>query len=418
MNATTHFRTTYLIETASDPQDAAETLAGEQSAGTFVRVPAETDGLRARHGAIVLNVEVLDESERPALPGAIVARPGEPYRRARVEIAYPVENVGDSLPQLLTTIGGNLFELAPLSGVRVVDVEIPAPVLDNCPGPQFGIEGTRRLAGVDGRPLIGTIVKPSVGLTPAQTAELVETLADAGLDFVKDDELIADPPYSPFVDRTEAVLAALRRHRDRSGRSVMYAANLTGDSDDMRRHHDAVVDHGGNCVMVSVLSVGLAGLMALRRHSDLPIHAHRNGWGALTRHPLLGFDFDVMQKFWRLAGADHIHVNGIDNKFTESNESVAASARSCIEPLGGHPPTVPVFSSGQWAGTATETLAAAGGPDLIHVAGGGIMAHPDGPAAGVESMLDAWEAALADRSVAEHANDRPALRRAFERFGS
>ena len=87
-------------------------------------------------------------------------------------------------------------------------------------------------------------------------------------------------------------------------------------------------DLGGTCIMVSLHSVGLSGLLALRRHSELPIHAHRNGWGLFSRSPDIGISYIAWQKFWRLAGADHLHVNGLSNKFSESDGSVTASARA------------------------------------------------------------------------------------------
>ena len=79
-----------------------------------------------------------------------------------------------------------------------VAMELPDAFVAAHPGPRFGIAGTRELAGVHGRPVVGTIVKPSVGLSPDQTAALVKTLAEADIDFVKDDELMADPPHSPL----------------------------------------------------------------------------------------------------------------------------------------------------------------------------------------------------------------------------
>ncbi|WP_407068035.1 RuBisCO large subunit C-terminal-like domain-containing protein [Leptothrix discophora] len=113
------------------------------------------------------------------------------------------------------------------------------------PGPAFGIPGTRRLAGVHDRPVIGTIIKPSIGLTPAQTADLVDSLCAAGIDFIKDDELIADPPDAPFDERLRAVMPVLQRHADRLGRMPMYAINISGSVDEMLRRHDAVLAAGG-----------------------------------------------------------------------------------------------------------------------------------------------------------------------------
>ena len=160
-------------------------------------------------------------------------------------------------------------------------MKLPPAYMDKYQGPQFGIQGTRELSGVFDRPLVGTIIKPSVGLTPAATAEMVEALAEAGIDFIKDDELQADGPHCPFEDRMTAVMNVINRHADRNGRKVMYACNITGEIDEMLSRHDAVAAAGGTCVMVSMNSIGLPALVALRRHSKLAIHGHRNGWGLL-----------------------------------------------------------------------------------------------------------------------------------------
>jgi ribulose-bisphosphate carboxylase large chain len=191
----------------------------------------------------------------------------------------------------------------------------------------------------------------------------------------------------------------------------MYAFNLTGEVDEMRRRHDLVAELGGTCVMASANSVGLTGLLALRRHARLPIHLHRNGWGYLSRHPALGFDYAAWSALWRLAGADHLHVNGLRNKFCEPDDSVIASARALLTPLSPADPAtaMPVFSSGQSALQAHGTWAALGTPDLIFAAGGGIMGHPMGPGAGVRSLQDAWAAAMAGVSLEAAAKDSPAL---------
>ena len=385
---------TYLIETAHPLEQAAAAMAGEQSSGTFVALPGETDELRRRHGAEVVGITRLEAVETPSLPGSRPPKGAdEPiqYRRAQVVISYPFENVGPSLPNLMTTVAGNLFELGQFSGLRLLDVELPKPFAEAYPGPQFGIEGTRRLAGVFKRPLIGTIIKPSVGLSPEETASLVDTLVDAGVDFIKDDELIASPAYSTIEARTNAVMPVIKRHADRTGRKVMYAFNITGDLDEMRRRHDTVLAAGGTCVMISLNSVGLAGVIELRKQCQLPIHAHRNGWGASARHPQLGFSYVAWQKFWRLAGVDHMHVNGLRNKFCEPDDSVIEAARACLTPMLGGYTVMPVFSSGQWAGQAPDTYAALQSVDLMYLAGGGIIGHPDGPAAGALSLRQAWE---------------------------
>jgi ribulose-bisphosphate carboxylase large chain len=380
---------TYLLETPFPIADAAAVLAGEQSTGTFVRLAAETDALREAHAARVEEIEELGEGG-PSLPGRYGASGTTRFRRARIKISWPYGNVGPSLPNVLATVAGNLYELKEVSGLRLLDIEFPRPFADAYSGPQFAIAGTRRLAGIERGPLIGTIIKPSIGLSPEETAELVDKLCAGGIDFIKDDELQANGSHCPLEARVAAVMRVINKHADRTGRKVMYAFNITDELDQMLRHHDVVEAAGGTCVMVSLASCGLVGVSKVRAHSRLPIHGHRNGWGYLSRAPLLGFEYPAWAKFWRLAGVDHLHVNGLDNKFSEPNDSVIASARSCLTPLFSDSRkdyvVMPVFSSGQWAGQAPATWQALQSADVIYACGGGIMAHPDGIAAGVASI--------------------------------
>jgi ribulose-bisphosphate carboxylase large chain len=406
-------RARYLIETPLPLERAAAAMAGEQSTGTFVALPGETPALHRRHAAIVESVEPRETVATPTLSGA--ATPG-PYHRGEVVISFPLDNVGTALPNLLATVAGNLFELQQLSGIRLVDLELPPAFGAAHPGPAFGIEGTRELAQVPSGPIIGTIVKPSVGLSPAETGDLAGRLARAGLDFIKDDELQADSPHSPFEERFEQVTRALDDAAAATGRRAMYAVNISGEVDDMRRRADLVAGRGGTCLMISVNAVGIAALGDIRRRSTLPIHAHRNGWGAMTRDPLLGYDFRVWQRLWRLAGADHLHVNGLRNKFWEPDASSLASARAVLTPADGHRPAMPVFSSAQSADQAADTYAALGSADLLYVCGGGIMAHPDGVKAGVDSIRQAWDAALAGIPLTDHARTHPELDHALRFF--
>lgn len=387
----------YLIETAFDPRRAAEVMAGEQSTGTFVPIPGETDELKQRSAARIESLEECGAVDAPSLPGARRPADGEPVRQARVTLSWPLDNIGPSLPNLLATVAGNLFELAEFSGLRLLDIHLPSPFANAYTGPKFGIIGTRDLAAVHDRPLIGTIIKPSIGFSPDETAALVRTLVDAGIDFIKDDELQSDGRHCPFDERVRAVMRIVNDNAERTGKKVMIAFNVTGDLDQMRRRHDLVAAEGGTCIMASLNAVGLVGMIELARHTGLPIHAHRNGWGSLSRHPLLGWSYVAWQKIWRLAGVDHMHVNGLANKFCEPDDSVMASAHQCLTPMFAEKPclVMPVFSSGQSARQIPETYARLGSSDLIYAAGGGIMAHPDGPAGGVEALRAGWHAAIA-----------------------
>jgi ribulose-bisphosphate carboxylase large chain len=260
---------TYYIETPYAPEKAAAVLAGEQSSGTFVAVPGAT------------------------------SKDGK-YHRAVVKVSWSMENFGTNLPVMVSTLQGNLYEITQFTGLKLIDIELPPLFGNQFHGPAFGIEGCRTLTGVQGRPMIGTIIKPSIGLTPEQTATMVKTLAEAGIDFVKDDELLSSSANSSFNDRVDAVMNVINAHADKTGKKVMYAFNLSGEVDEMLQRYEKIVSSGGTCAMISINSVGLAAAKKIMDQRQLAIHAHRNGWGMLTRHPLLGIDYKAYQKIWRL----------------------------------------------------------------------------------------------------------------------
>ena len=419
------FEATYLIETPLDPAQVAEVLAGEQSCGTFTRVAGETDALRERARAKVESVERLDLAAAPALPNGWMQRRGlleqpQTWQRARLRVSFPCANVGPNLPTLAATVSGNLFDLGEVTGLRLEALRLPLAYRRQFDLPAQGIAGTRALTGVQGRPLIGTIVKPNVGLSPAETGALAARLCAAGVDFIKDDEVCANPAHAPLAERVKAVMQAVRAHRERSGKHVMVAFNISDETDAMRRHADLVQAEGGSCVMVSLNWCGYSAVQTLRRHTPLALHGHRNGYGALSRHPLLGFSFQAWQTLWRLAGVDHMHVHGLQGKFSQTDEEVVEAAHDSLAPLceGLDDRVLPAFSNGQWAGTVPATWDAIHSNDLLFMSGGGILAHPDGPAAGVASLQQAWDAVQRGQTLAQRAVQSGELRRAIEFFGT
>ncbi|WP_353192542.1 ribulose-bisphosphate carboxylase large subunit family protein [Pandoraea pnomenusa] len=421
---------TYLIETPLDPRAVAEVMAGEQSCGTFTRVAGETDALRERARAVVEAVEPVEDVATASLPNAYLERKGVhgAWHRARVRIAFPTENIGANLPTLAATLAGNLYDLGEVTGMRLERISLPAAYRDQFDFPRYGIAGTRAATGVSTGALVGTILKPNVGMSADDTAALVARLCAAGVDFIKDDEVCANPVHAPLAKRVPAVMAAVREHRERTGKQVMVAFNITDETDAMRHHADLVAREGGNCVMVSLNWCGFSAVQTLRRHTDLAIHAHRNGYGAMSRAPLLGIGFQAYQTLWRLAGVDHMHVHGLQGKFAQADEEVIESAHDCYRPLvadAGAQRSVakvedivmPAFSSGQWAGTVPATWRAVGRDDLLFMAGGGILAHPDGPAAGVRSLREAWQAVREGVTLEDAAKHSPALASALSFFG-
>jgi ribulose-bisphosphate carboxylase large chain len=406
---------TYYIETPYAPEQAAAVLAGEQSSGTFVAVPGETEELKTRFAARVESVEQLETVDQPAIPGA-TSKEGK-YHRAIVKVSWSIENFGYNLPVMVSTLQGNLYEITQFTGLKLMDIELPASYGKRYDGPAFGIEGCRKLTNVQERPLIGTIIKPSIGLTLDQTAAIVKTLAEAGIDFVKDDELLSSSANSLFEDRVDAVMKVINAHADKIGKKIMFAFNISGEMDEMMKRYEKIVNSGGTCAMVSINSTGLSAVKKICDQRQLAIHAHRNGWGMMTRHPLLGIDFRAYQKIWRLAGVDQLHVNGIQNKFWETDDSVVNSIEACLTKLFDHEKVLPVVSSGQWGGQAFETWRRTKTVDLLYMAGGGIMAHPMGAAAGVMALQQAWKGAVDGLSLEETASQYPEFAKSVEKFG-
>ncbi len=404
----------YYIETPFAVEKAAQVLAGEQSSGTFVAVPGETEELKKRFAARVEKITQLESVNEPAIPGA-KAKEGL-YHRANIEVSWSIENFGYNLPVLISTLQGNLYELTQFTGLKLMDIELPASYAAHFEGARFGVEGSRLSTGVNNRPLIGTIIKPSVGMTPEQTADLVKILVEADIDFIKDDELISSAANSVFEDRVNAVMKVINAHADKTGKKVMYAFNISDELDSMLRRYDYIVNAGGTCAMISLNSVGLSGTKKVCDQGQLVIHGHRNGWGMLNRHPLLGIEFPAYQKLWRLAGVDQIHVNGIQNKFWESDDSVVRSIEACLKPLFGHT-VLPVVSSGQWGGQVFETYRRTQTTNLLYMAGGGIMAHPGGPANGVRALQQVWEGAVNGMSLADAVKVYPQFAQSVEKFG-
>lgn len=408
---------TYRVASYLPLDHAAAVIAGEQSSGTFTKVALESDDLMRAHGARVESIET-DETPIDPLPGAISAGAGGPPSVAKVAVSFPVVNLGPSIAALLATVAGNLYELRELAAVKLLDVEIPEALAARYTGPLHGVGGTRRLVGNPSQTMIGTIVKPSIGLTLEQLEALVRELAEAQIDFIKDDELNSDPPYAPLTDRIRVVMRTIRDVADRTGKQTMYAFNVTGDMDDMKRAADLIAAEGGTCVMAAIPSVGFSAFAELRRHTDLALHGHRAGFGAFDRSPSLGIGFRAFQRLARVAGADHLHVGGINSKFWEPNDAIVEGVRAIQEDRSVGAPMLPVLSSAQTAATAASTYELLPTPDLLVLAGGGIHAHPGGVAAGVQSMREAWHAVASGQDPRMIATPGSALDVALDAFGS
>lgn len=407
---------TYRLETSGDIAALAAKIASDQSTGTFTELPNETADVRARCAARVASITPLPHSDTPAIPDP---NGHGPYHRADVVISYPMDAVGTDIAALVTITIGGVYAVKGLSGVRVMDIDLP-PEWSCHPGPQFGMQGSRDLMGVTDGPMIASIIKPSLGLLPDATAEVVAQLCAAGVDFIKDDEKLMSPAYSPLEARVKAIMPVIRAHEDKTGKRVMYAFGISAaDPDTMMRNHDIVRAHGGTAAVVNINSIGYGGMSFLRKRSELCLHAHRNGWDILTRHPRLGMEFRAYQKLWRLLGVDQFQINGIRAKYWEPDDSFVQSFKDVTTPIFSPKDCpLPVVCSGQWGGQAVDTFKRTGGSlDLMYLAGGGVHGHPMGMAAGVRAIRQAWDAASTGQTLIDYAKDHPELAAALRKWG-
>jgi 3-oxoisoapionate-4-phosphate decarboxylase len=408
-------RLTYRIETSGSIERLADKIASDQSTGTFVDLPGETEELKWRVAARVMAIKHLQSAALPSFP----THETGPFKRADVDIDFPLEAIGTDLSALMTIAIGGIFSIKGLSGIRVMDMKLPDAFKGIYPGPQFGMKGSRKMTGVYDRPIIGTIVKPALGLRPHETAELVRDVVEAGVDFVKDDEKLMSPSYSPLAERVKAIMPIILNHEQATGKKCMYAWGISAaDPDEMMRNHDLVLKAGGNCAVININSIGFGAMAFLRKRSSLVLHAHRNGWDALTRHPGLGMEFKVYQQFWRLLGVDQFQINGIRVKYWEPDEGFIESFKAISMPLLDEDECpLPVAGSGQWGGQAHDTYERTGRTvDLMYLCGGGIVSHPGGAAAGVRAVKQAWEAAVAGIPLEGHAKDHPELAQSIAKF--
>lgn len=374
-----------------EPPGSARALAVEESTGTEA-IPAE---MFERVGG-----EVVSEAE------------------GRAVIAWPWRNWGANIPQLMASVlVGEGCETARFTRCRLVALEWPDELVAALGGgPRFGLEGVRDWLGpgAETRPLLGGIVKPSLGLGPVEVAATAGALARGGCDLIKDDELLADPHWCPLGERVPAVAAALAE----VGRPVLYAANISGPIDTLLARAAAAVEAGATAIMVNAFATGIDAVRAVAAAGlGVPVLAHRVGAGPIVRNPEVGVDGAVLCELTRIAGADLVQIGGFGGKLFDTHDEVARNLAACRRPLGGARVPVPVNGGGVWAGS-TPTVLAAAGHDVMLLLGMGAYEHPGGPEAGARSVKQAIDAVTAGHSLEEAAASAPDLADALAHFGA
>ena len=397
--ATYYFRT----KDGVDASYAANAIREEQTTGTWTSLSTVNDKTAYVHD---LDGSVEDLVELP--DGGYLTR-----------ICFPHEIFEKgNIPQYLSVIAGNLFGLGKLEAVRLLDIDLPEN-LCGC-GPKFGIEGVRKIVGteVSCRPHIGTIIKPKVGLNPKDTAQVAYEAALGGLDLIKDDETLTNQTFCPLFERLEAVMDALDRAKDETGKQVLYAVNVTTGGDRIVELAHKAVSAGANMLMVDVLTAGFSAIQALAEDPaiNVPIHVHRTMHGALTRNPHHGIAMRPIAKLVRSAGGDQLHTGSVSGKMGSKAGEVLADNIEITKPLSYLKPGFPVSSGGLHPGKVAAEISKLG-TDIILQAGGGIHGHPDGTTAGTRAMLQAVEAAVLGIPAREYSLSHPELAAALAKWG-
>ena len=334
-----------------------------------------------------------------------------------IRVAYPVELFEEgNMPNVLSSIAGNVFGLDDIKNLRLNDIHFPEQLVKSFQGPKYGVSGVRNLLGVPNRPLVGTIVKPKLGLVTEDHAKVAFDAWSGGCDIVKDDENLASQRFNPFEDRVVKTLEMRDRAEEETGETKVYMINVTAEVEEMERRLEFIEDHGGRYMMIDIITTGWSALQTVREMDfDLVIHAHRAGHAAFTRSPVHGINMVAISKVSRLIGVDQLHIGAIVGKMSETEEEVMANREAIMSDMYGLKRVFPVASGGLHPGSIPQLLRYFGNEVIIQ-AGGGIHGHPDGSNKGATAMRQAVEASLEGISLIDYADDHPELAVALEKW--
>jgi ribulose-bisphosphate carboxylase large chain len=308
----------------------------------------------------------------------------------RIRIAYPLDLFEPgNIPQLLSSVAGNIFGMKLIDRLRLEDIEFPARYVKSFPGPEVGLEDLRRIMKIHGRPIIGTIFKPKLGLNPKEQAKLAYQVYTAGLDYTKDDENLTSMSFNKFEERVSEMFNVIDRVKTETGRTVVYACNITAPAQEMLRRAEMIKSRGGKCMMIDIITAGWSGLQFMRKQNlGLAIHAHRAMHAAFTRDPEHGISMKVIAKLSRLAGVTGVHTGTVVGKMEGDKKSVLETNASLKSSWHGIKKVFPIASGGLYPGLVPELISLLG-KDIVFTAGGGLWGHPAGSVAGAIALRQA-----------------------------
>jgi ribulose-bisphosphate carboxylase large chain len=336
-----------------------------------------------------------------------------------IKIAYSAELFeSGNMPNILSSVAGNVFGLKALKNLRLLDIAFPKELVSSFNGPAFGIAGIRKLLKIPKRPLVGTIIKPKLGLETKDHAKVAYDAWFGGCDIVKDDENLSSQCFNPFEERLTQTLESRDKAQDETNERKVYMINITAETQTMLKRAQAVVDQGGEYVMVDILTCGWSALQTLRdQNFKLVIHAHRAGHASFTKNPFHGIAMKPIATLARIIGVDQLHVGTVVGKMSETKAEVIENIAACKSDLSLLKPVLPVASGGlhpRLVPALIETF----GNDFVIQAGGGIHGHPDGTICGAKAMRQAVDAILYGKTLEEYAKNHQELALALKQWKS
>lgn len=386
----------------------APALAVEQSTGTWVPVPGETEEVKRKHVAKVIGVYEIPDYEFE-VPKDIQ------MRSYIIQIAFPEVNIGEQIPMFLTTIVGNIS----MGGrIKLLDVRFPEKFVKGFKGPKFGIEGVRKLLNVYDRPLLNNMIKPCTGYTVDVGAELFRKAALGGCDIIKDDELIADASFNRIEERVKRYMEIEKEVFEETGEHTLYTVNITDRVPKIFENAKRAIELGANALMVNYLAVGFSVLRALAEDPSInvPILGHMDVTGAMYMSPYHGISSHIiLAKLARLAGADIVVIPAPYGKAPVLPEKFIRNAYNLTFPFYNIKPTFPMPSGGITPSMIPNVIKDLG-PDVVIGSGGGIHAHPQGPVAGAKAFRQAIDATMKGIPLEEAAKEYPELKVALEKW--
>ena len=411
---------TFRVESNLALEEAAIEIAAESSIGTWTKVGTLSEETFNRLAARIFDIKKITGYYQTEIGGPFWCSEKTENPQVNigtVKIAYPLElfELGN-IPQLLSSVAGNIFGMKKLNNLRLVDLEFPEKYARSFKGPQLGVEGIRKIIGIKGRPLIGSIIKPKLGLSAKEHAKVAYECFTGGVDLVKDDENLTDQKFNRFNIRVKETLRLAKKAAKKTGNKNICAFNTTAETKEMIRRAKFIKKSGGNCAMVDIMTVGFGAVQTLRNENlGLIIHGHRAMHAALTRNIHHGISMLVIAKLARLAGIDQLHTGTVVGKMEGGKEEVLAINKFLLSSWHGLKPVLPIASGGLHPGLVPELVKILDN-DLIINFGGGIHGHPGGTLAGAKAARQAVEAAMKKIPLAEYAESNKELKEALEKW--